>query len=545
MPPTVGVAIVEALAANGVSTVFGIPGTHNIELYRGMQSIGVRHVLVRHEQGAAYAADGYARTSARPGVLVATSGPGIMNAVTGLANAYADSIPVLAISPGPPLGQERQDLGFLHEMKDQRAAVDQVVARSIRVESGEHAVRAVHETFARWRVERPRPVHLEVPHDLLGAPWTGAVGGAHAVPAPLRLAEPSIAAVVTALTASSRPLIVTGGGSRDDQDLVTAFAEALDAPVASTTTGKAVLDEFNPLSLGPAYVQHEIAHAIAECDLVVALGTELSTPGSFDGFTGKLIRVDLDAGQLDKHVRADLAIAASVRTFLESVLPALPSAHRDGRGRAAELRERLQPAAPARGEDWLQDLNRALMRALPDDTIVTGDSSQVTYLGTRPAWKQHGPRRFITTDAYSTLGYSLPAAIGAKIAAPDTPVVAIMGDGAAMFSIQELATAAQEGLALPVVIVDNHAYAEIKRNMQDAGMAPLGVDLDTPDFAGLARAMHCDGVTAATIDDVVDAVTAALRGVRPTVVSVAVPGTHEPLEGLGSDSGPEREKRPR
>lgn len=534
--PTVGVAIVEALAANGVSTVFGIPGTHNIELYRGMRTSGIRHVLVRHEQGAAYAADGYARSSGRPGVLVATSGPGIMNAVTGLANAYADSIPVLAVSPGPPLGHERQDLGFLHEMKDQRAALDQVVARSIRVESGEHAIRAVHETFAQWRVERPRPVHIEVPHDLLGQEWAADVGGAYAVPAQVRLADASVAAVLAALSASARPLIVAGGGSRDDQNLVTAFAEALDAPVATTTTGKAVLDEFHPLSLGPAAVQGGIAGVIASSDLVVALGTELSTPGAFDEFTGTLIRVDLDAAQLNKHVRAGLAIGASVRSFLESVLPALTPAHRDGHARAATLRERQRAGASARDEGWLQELNRALMRALPEDTIVTGDSSQVTYLGTRPAWRQRAPRRFITTDAYSTLGYALPAAIGAKLARPDAPVVAIMGDGAAMFSIQELATAAQERLALPVVIVDNRSYAEIKRNMTDADMAPLGVDLESPDFPGLARALHCDGVAAATIDDVAREVAAALHATRPTVITVTVP---EP----GPATDQEREER--
>lgn len=522
MMRSVGVAIVEALAANGVSTMFGIPGTHNIEIYRGMQSCDVKHVLVRHEQGAAYAADGYARSSGQPGVLVATSGPGIMNAITGLANAYSDSVPVLAISPGPPRGMERQDVGFLHEMKDQRAAIDQVVARSIRVETADQAVRAVHEVFARWQLERPRPVHIEVPYDLLAQRWDGEVGEAYPLPAQLKLSPQDINSALTAIAASKRPLVICGGGSLDDQDLVTAFAEALDAPVATTTTGKGALSEFHSLSLGPAFVSQGISEVIAQCDLVIALGTELSTPGSFDRFDGALLRVDIDAAQLNKNVRANISVACRVKSFLQSMLPQLPAASRDGQNRTARLRELVEAAPTSPGERWLQDLNRALMNALPGETIVTGDSSQVTYLGTRPAWKQHGPRRFITTDAYSTLGYSLPAAIGAKLANPDLPVVAIMGDGAAMFSIQELATAAQERLALPVVIVDNRSYAEIKRNMLDADMAPLGVDLVTPDFAGLARSMHCEGVVATTIDEVVQAVRSALHATQPTVISITM-----------------------
>ena len=170
-PVTGGAAVVDALAAHGVRHVFGIPGTHNLEIYRYLPDSGIRHVVTRHEQGAGYAADGYARVTGRPGVLLTTSGPGITNAVTALATAYADSVPLLAVSPGPPRGQERADVGWLHEVKDQQAALDAVTARSIRVESADEVPETVAEVFEGFAATRPRPVHLEVPVDVLEGEW--------------------------------------------------------------------------------------------------------------------------------------------------------------------------------------------------------------------------------------------------------------------------------------------------------------------------------------------------------------------------------------
>jgi thiamine pyrophosphate-dependent acetolactate synthase large subunit-like protein len=186
--PTGGHAIVRALQENGVTDAFGIPGTHNLEIYRHLHGSGIRHVTPRHEQGGGYAADAYARVAGRPAAVITTTGPGLTNVTTAAATAYADSIPVLLVSPGMPRGLERRDVGWLHEMKDQHAHLDAVVDRSIRVQSAAEGYAAVHETFRRWATRRPRPVHIEVPVDVLESPYDTAdlpaVGLAGAVPTP-------------------------------------------------------------------------------------------------------------------------------------------------------------------------------------------------------------------------------------------------------------------------------------------------------------------------------------------------------------------------
>ncbi|MGA8977785.1 MAG: thiamine pyrophosphate-binding protein, partial [Pedococcus sp.] len=182
-PVTGGAAVIDALVAHGVRDVFGIPGTHNLELYRYLPTSGIRHVVTRHEQGAGYAADGYARITGQPGVIITTSGPGITNAITALATAYADSIPVLAISPGPPRGQVRADVGWLHEVKDQQAALDAVTGRSIRVESADEIPEVLAAVFEEFATTRPRPVHLEVPVDVLEGEWLRRPAPVRSVPA--------------------------------------------------------------------------------------------------------------------------------------------------------------------------------------------------------------------------------------------------------------------------------------------------------------------------------------------------------------------------
>ncbi|MDQ6715045.1 MAG: thiamine pyrophosphate-binding protein, partial [Actinomycetota bacterium] len=213
-PATGGAAVIAALAAQGVRDVFGIPGTHNLELYRHLPGSGIRHVVTRHEQGAGYAADGYARVSGRPGVLITTSGPGITNAITALATSYADSVPTLAVSPGPPRGTVGADLGWLHEMKDQQAALEAVCGRSIRVDAADDVPEVLAEVFAGFGTRRPRPVHLEVPVDVLEGEWTRRACPA---PAPHQLDAPSpadVATVVALLQAARRPVLVAGGGAR-------------------------------------------------------------------------------------------------------------------------------------------------------------------------------------------------------------------------------------------------------------------------------------------------------------------------------------------
>ena len=512
---TGGAAVVDALVAHGVRDVFGIPGTHNLEIYRYLPGSGVRHVVTRHEQGAGYAADGYARVSGRPGVLVTTSGPGITNAITALATAYADSVPVLAVSPGVPRGKVGADFGWLHEVKNQQAALDAVCARSIRVEDTDDVPEVIADVFAGFASGRPRPVHVELPVDVLEGPWKRRPAPVRAVPDPVLPDAPAIRAVASALAGASRPVLVAGGGARPAADEIRALADA-GVAVLTTVNGKGVLDETHPSALG-ASVRLPAAHKVMnEADVLLVVGSELGDSDLWGGTivaggNRTVIRVDIDPAQLHKNVPADLAVLGDSAAILRAVVAALPSDRRwaAGHGIAAIVADD--------GGPWAE-IQRVLAEALPTDTVVAGDSSQVTYCGTVHHWPFTPDNRLLYPTGYATLGYGLPAAIGAKVAAPDRPVLALFGDGAAMFSIAELATAVEQRLALPVVIADNGGYAEIREQMLDRGITPQAVDLRSPDFVALGKALGAHAYSAPSPDDLGPLAAEALKADRPTLI---------------------------
>jgi acetolactate synthase-1/2/3 large subunit len=522
---TGGAAVIDSLVAHGVSDVFGIPGTHNLELYRYLPESGIRHVVTRHEQGAGYAADGYARVSGHPGVLITTSGPGITNAVTALATAYADSIPVLAVSPGAPRGRVGADVGWLHEVKDQQAALDAVTGRSIRAESADDLPDIVADIFEGFASRRPRPVHLEVPVDVLEGAWTRVPCVRRPLPGAARPDRSAVDVVVAALVGADRPLVVAGGGARGATGELRALAE-LGIPVLTTVNGKGVLDEAHRGALG-ASVRLGAAHeAINDADVLLVVGSELGDSDLWGGTVAPgrpgertVVRIDLDPAQAHKNVRADVAIVADARLVLRDVLDALRDKETRGwdTARAVTLRGRVDVEAAEAGAPWAP-IQRSLAEALPADTVVAGDSSQVTYYGTVHSWPFTPANRLLYPTGYATLGYGLPAAIGAKIAAPDRAVVALFGDGAAMFSIQELITATEQGLAIPVVIVDNGGYAEIREQMVERGILPQAVDLYRPDIPALARAIGAHGVEATSVDELGPLAAQALSADRPTVI---------------------------
>jgi acetolactate synthase-1/2/3 large subunit len=452
---TGGAAVIDSLVAQGVRAVFGIPGTHNLELYRYLPDSGIRQVVTRHEQGAGYAADGYARTSGGPGVLITTSGPGITNAMTALATAYADSVPVLAVSPGPPRGQVGADAGWLHEVKNQQGALAAVCGTSIRVEAADEVPDVVSMIFERFASNRPRPVHLEVPVDVLEGDWARRDVHPRRTAPPTAPSGDALATAARVLATAKYPLVIAGGGSRGASDQVTALADR-GIPVLTTVNGKGVVDEDHPAALG-ASLRLPSAHTAAnEADVLVVVGSEL---GDSDLWGGKIeagregdrtiLRIDIEPAQLHKNVAADLPILGDAALVLDGLLARLGdgSEVQWDRGIAGRHRERIAIEARMDGHPWAE-MQRSLAEALPPDTVVAGDSSQVTYYGTVHHWPFTRANRLVYPTGYATLGYGLPAAIGAKVAAPSRPVVALFGDGAAMFSIQEIVTAVEQGLSI-------------------------------------------------------------------------------------------------
>ena len=513
-----GAAVVETLAAHGIDTVFGIPGTHNLELYRHFTATGIRAVTPRHEQGAGYAAGAYAWVTGRPGVVVTTSGPGLTNAMTAAATAYAESQPLLVISPGMPTGTEGRDLGQLHEAKNTSAAMDQLVQWSRRVRSSDEAADAVADAFTGFRAGRPRPVHIEIPVDVLEQQWTGTPRTP--VDVWLPAADPAcVSRAADVLSKADRPLVIAGGGAVDAQAEVTALAERLGAAVATTVNGKGIVAESHPLSVGASVRLPALQEAAADSDGLLLIGTELGDSDLWGGqIRGRsVIRCDIDPAQLHKNCPADHVLLGDARATVRALLSELPDDAAPDSGRAATLRAHChEEALPDAGIH--AEINTALRQALPVDSVLAGDSSQVTYFGSVHFFDMPAPRRFCYSPGFATLGYGLPAGLGAAIALPGTPVAVLLGDGAMMFAVQELATLVQHRLRVPVVVVDSGGYQEILDQERSRDIPPIGVELNSPDFAALAVAMGARGERTTSVDDLPDLITSALGAAGPTVI---------------------------
>lgn len=510
---TTGRAVLETVRAYGVTAVFGIPGTHNLELYRPLADLGIRAVTNRHEQGSGYGADGWAQQTRLPGVVITTSGPGLQNAMSAIGTAFCESRPLLVISPGVPLGAEFRDVGTLHETKDATAMVSAIAEWSRRVESATDAVNAVHDAFTLFRTGRPRPVHIEIPLDVLEAPADVPAAARAARPAPQRSDAAGVQEAAALLAAAERPVIIAGGGATSAARSITGLAEHLGAPVLTTLNGKATVDEHHPLSLGSNLRLAAARRVAEEADVLLVLGSKLGEAELWVPaleVRGATMRVDISAAQLHKNLEATVGIVGDCAAVVDDLRAALPHGSR----RQPDLT--LERAAIARETAEVLPETVALAvtiaAALPRDAIVAGDSSQIVYMALANVLKQSSPHSLLYTPTYATLGYGLPAAIGARVAQPEDgrPVVAVVGDGALMFCVNELATAVEQRLDLTVVCVDNGGYAEIKQNEVDRGIHPVGVDLVQPDWVALANAFGATGRRADSPDEVEPAITAAI-----------------------------------
>lgn len=504
-----GLAVMTVLRNYGIDTVFGIPGTHNLEFYRPLATLGIRPVTARHEQGAGYGADGWAQQTGLPGVVITTSGPGLLNALSAAGTAYCESRPLIILSPGVAEGGEFADNGALHETKDPTGAAGAIVEWSRRVQSATEAVEAIHEAFELFRHGRPRPVHIEVPLNILEGPsdCPAELLAARSMRPAAAAGEAAVREAVAALVRAERPVIVAGGGSLRAAEHLTALAELLDAPVVTTLNGKAAVPENHPLSLASEIRLASVQKVINDSDAVLIIGSKLGEAELWGGTiapSGTVIRIDILGTQLQKNVSSSIGLVGDSAAVVAQLLAAV-RAERDAGGQALGVDYRsaradeLTAVRAAAGEEareispTLFAVASAIAEVLPPDSIVGGDSSQITYFGMSSVVRQRRPHSFLYTPAYATLGYGLPSSIGAKVASPDRPVVCVLGDGALMFAVQELVTAVEQGIDLTVVCVDNGGYAEINQNERDRGIEPVGVVLTQPDWAALADAFGGTG----------------------------------------------------
>lgn len=532
-PINAGLAIMQTIRGYGVDIVFGIPGTHNLEFYRPLARLGIRAITTRHEQGAGYAADAWAQRTGLPGVVIATSGPGLLNTLSAIGTAYCESRPMLVLAPTAARAQLGRELGILHETKDQLGAAAAIAARAVRAESAVHAVETVHEAFALFRSGRPRPVYLEVPLDVLES--VAIVDQALLLPREAPAAPPvddaALAQAAAVLASAKKPVVIAGAGAREAADDVAMLAEALGAPIVTSSNGKGVVTESHPLVVGAELRLAATVQMLNEADVLLVVGTKLAA-GEFAGGTfaprGHVIRVDIDAAQTQRNLSADTVLHARSSDALAALRAQLARHCGVAEPRAAwvdlsDLRARILAEADGYGAG-IGALAARIAAALPRDAVVTGDSSQICYAGVASHLRVQEAASYLNMVTYSTLGYGVPAAIGAKLASPDRPVVCVSGDGALMFSVQELQTASEQGLDLVVICVDNGGYGEIEQNECDRGISPIAVRLCQPDWPMLAAAFGGKGFAVTDAAELEECIAAALatRGVSLVHVPLAL-----------------------
>ncbi|MCP3973417.1 MAG: 5-guanidino-2-oxopentanoate decarboxylase [bacterium] len=519
----VGEAIVRLLEGYGVDTVFGIPGVHTLDLYRGLGTSSIRHIQPRNEMGAGYMADGYARASGRPGVCLVITGPGLTNVLTPMGQAFADSVPMLVISSSPPSETLGQGWGMLHEISDQVALTDAITGFSAIAMTPGEVPDLIARAFALFATGRPRPVHITVPIDVL-AMEAGDGWGVAQPPAPPDVDTSAVAAAADLLRSADNPLLYLGSGARGAGKDLQAIAELLQAAVVTTNGGKGVISDEHPLNLGTTVIRPTVQRVVNAADVVLAVGTELGNTDHFAGtkleLTGELIRIDIDPAKISDLYDAALGIVGDAPPIVAALRHALADVpgRRSRDGEIAEIRSAALSEMGFRQHQHLRLLG-SLRRAAPVDTIVYADMTQLAYTGSF-GFHAYEERQWLYPAGFCTLGPALPGAIGAKLARPDAPVIAIAGDGGFMFTVQELVTGAELGLPIPIVLWNNHGYQQIRGDMKQLGIEAIGVSGLNPNFMALAQAMHCHGVRPADGAEFEAAIAAALRADRPTIIEV-------------------------
>ena len=527
---TGGEWVVEALRAEGVRHVFGIPGVHNLAIYDALlrKGSGIRHVLARHEQGAAFMADGYARASGRPGVVVATTGPGATNVLTPLVESYAGSQPVLTLVSDIPAALIGRDTGALHEVVNQIDCFRPMSrwAETIREASG--FAPAVQRAFELFRSARPGPVSLSLPTDELMTRARSRINDP--VGRPPACDRALIADAAQRLARARRPLLVAGGGvvSAGAESELRALARRLGAPVISTVMGRGVMPETDPLWAGVLSNKYASQPLLKTADVVLAVGCRFahrSTQGLLLNLSFRpdqaLLHLDIDPAVIGKLFPATLGIVGDARDGLGALAAALGPGAPAAEWTAEQIAERRAARSP-RWEPATARLIETLRTALPADAIVVNDQTGLNY------WMEWHfpvlePRTFLYPVGSATLGYAVPAAIGAKIAQPERAVVAVVGDGGFMFSVNELATAVKYRLGIVFVVLNDERFGAIKY-LQEAMFAGRWgeTDLANPDFVALGHAFGAASERVLDVNALGPAIRTALTRPGPTLLELQV-----------------------
>jgi thiamine pyrophosphate-dependent acetolactate synthase large subunit-like protein len=522
-----GEALVGLLEAYGTDTIFGIPGVHNVEMYRALPQSKIRHILPRHEQGAGFMADGYARVTGKPGVCFTITGPGFTNILTPMGQAFSDSIPMLVISSCLDLSDNAQGRGRLHEMRSQLTVAHSVTPFARQATSPADVRDAIAEAFAGFAATRPRPYYLELPVDLLKMP-AGAGWQARPLPGRPRASREDIDKAIALLGSARNPVMILGGGAREAAAEARAIAERIGAAVLTSTAGKGIFPESHPQSAGYHLSRDRAKKLISSSDVILAVGTELSETDFWDGYridahlidiAGKLVRIDLDPAALVRPHVPYLAILSDARAALGEIVAGLPPAQRSAEKGIAAARRMRESEDASHLRRQLRKVLAVIRESLPPETIIASDMTQIAYAANED-FPVDLPSKWFHPAGFGTLGFALPVAIGAKLGSPDTPVAVMIGDYGIQYTINELGTAAEHNLPLVILMWNNDALGEIRDAMARKGIQPNAVTLVNPDFQALAKSYRCHAAKPASLSALSQAIATALMAERPTLIEM-------------------------
>ena len=535
-------ALLDMLEERGVDTIFGYPGGSVLSIYNELLGSDIRHILVRHEQCAAHMADGYARAKNVPGVCLATSGPGTTNLVTGIATAYADSVPMIALTGQVAAGSLGQ--GAFQEV-DAYSLLMPITKHSYRVLDVNRLPHAISEAWDICQMGRKGPVHIDMPVDQMGMELDPALLHESYGVKPLTEDLSKVAEAARWIHESRRPLILFGGGAMDASAEVMELARLTGAPVVNTLMGMGVVPSSYDMYMGPLGLHGRLAaiELSSEADLIISIGSRFSdrTYSPHDRMeSGRVIHIDIDPTEFGKHRHSCVNLQADARAAIRALISALgprPASWDSWRDHAAELKAASyivpdHDAVPIKPQRVMQEINALL----DDDTIVTTD------VGQNQMWAMHyldieHPRQFLTSGTFGTMGFGLPSAIGAKAACPDKKVMTITGDGGLQMVIQELATSVADRLPVAVILLNNGHLGMI-RQMQKHYWGgryvseELGAD---PDFVTVAKGFHARGIRVDRPGDIREAVRDALESDVTTVVEIMVDPDEDILPMLPMD----------
>lgn len=525
MPEMTGAeAIVDALVANGVKTLFGLPGgqlDHLFDaLYRADPSPRLIHT--RHEQGAAYMAFGYAQSTGEVGAYTVVPGPGLLNSTAALSTAWACGSPVLAISGQVHLKGIDSGYGHLHEIPDQLGLIRHLTKWAERINHPSETPAIMQRAFTELRSGRVRPVEVEMPMDVMGASAPVRAARPAEQPDPPPVNEDQVREAARLLLAARRPMIVIGGGALDAGAELLAVAERLQAPVMAKRKGKGVVP-------GDHYLSQNLAagHRLwGEADAVLAVGTRLKMPLTMWGHDAdlKLVRVDIDPVELTRIVEPDVGIVGDARAVLAALHEELQQSGGTVASRRNELqslKEKIEAELRTRLAPQMAYLD-AIRATLPRDGYFIDEVTQVGF-ASWCGFPVYEPRHFVSACQQGTLGFGFATALGVAAAHPDKAVVQVSGDGGFMYNVQELGTAVHYGLNLVTVVFNDNTFANVQRQQDEwFGGRRICSDLTNPDFVKLADSFGVSAYRVSTPEELAAALARALGEKGPTLVEVTV-----------------------